>query len=544
LIAWAAAAWMGMGMALATEPTAVDRDAIYMVLVDRFANGDPSNDGDANPGNATAFHGGDLAGIRQHLDAIAGLGFGTLWLSPITRMRSEPIGKHGAFHGYWVTDGSALEPRLGTLADLAGLKADLDARGMGLVLDIVTNHVAPGAPLTTKHPDWFHENGDITDWADPAQRVTHDVHGLPDLAQEQPAVQDHLIAQGQWWIDLVHPAGFRLDAVAHVPAPFIRDYRSAMTTAAGPGFALMGEIFDGNPIRVADMAAATDLTHTFDFPLHYALVDAICSGGDLRKLATVLSADADYPPGHTHLTFVDNHDTARIATACGGDKDKLVDILRLLLALRGTPVITYGTEAGLTGSTETEVRSDMVFGSDTAAGRTIQEGLSMRRQHPALRTGQTRILSATAQHLSLLRSATNGSTVLIEVGDPPSALRDTAVSLLKDPGRVWIGTIAHAPEPPPGTPTQVSFTTDGSYGDSPFFLLGSRHALGGWDPAQAVGPITAGQTLKIAMDAPSMTAFKPIRRHQDGTVEWLSEADRYLWIGPYSIEQIVVPVRR
>jgi len=509
-------------------------DGIYLVMVDRFANGDPNNDADANPADPIAFHGGDLAGIEDRLDHIQSLGLRTVWLTPITQMRDHPIGGHSAAHGYWVEDGTALEPRFGTAADLEKLRNALDARGMRLVLDIVTNHVAPDAPLTRSHPDWFHTNGDITDWGDPHQRVYNDVHGLPDLAQELPAVRSHLIDQGLHWIDQARPDGFRIDAVAHLHPGFLAVYTEQMRKAAGDHFQLLGEFFDGNPVRVADTARATGLTHTFDFPLHYALIDAICTGGDLRKLATVLSSDGDYPAGHSHLTFVDNHDTARIASTCGQDDDRVRDVLRLLLALRGTPVITWGTEAGLSGTEEIEARASMDFSQRTGAHTAIQMGMALRKTHPALDQGSTRILSAGPDHISLVRTL-GRDRVLVQVGADPSGLRHQTTALYADSGRVWIGAIP-ADASIPAAPTDPSATVELTLIPSPetpgepVWITGSRRALGGWDPGRSIGPIGKAPHPTIAVEPGTMLAMKPIRIGPDGTVQWLSEADHFVWI--------------
>lgn len=174
--------------------------AIYFVMVDRFANGDPSNDGDSNPDDPQAFHGGDLAGLSQHLDWLQALGVDTVWLSPIFRMRTTPWHGYGAFHGYWTWDLSKVEPRFGDDAAVRTLRAELDKRGMKLVLDLVLNHVGPDAPLLTQHPDWFHHNGGVTDWTDPKQLVENDVHGLPDLATEKPEVYRSLVSSTRRWL--------------------------------------------------------------------------------------------------------------------------------------------------------------------------------------------------------------------------------------------------------------------------------------------------------------------------------------------------------
>ena len=112
-------------------------DSIYLVMVDRYANGNPTNDGQIDLEDPAAFHGGDLLGLTQHLDDIESLGIDTVWLTPITKMRTEPIGVHGAFHGYWVEDGRAVEPRFGRTQDIIELREALKVRGMKLLLDIV-----------------------------------------------------------------------------------------------------------------------------------------------------------------------------------------------------------------------------------------------------------------------------------------------------------------------------------------------------------------------------------------------------------------------
>ena len=378
--------WLLLGLLGAAHGEPEAPAAIYMVMVDRFANGDERNDADADPGVPTAFHGGDLQGIIDHLDSIQAMGFTQLWMSPIAQMRTEPISGHGAFHGYWVEDGARLEPRFGSPDVLEDLRLALKARRMVPVLDLVTNHVAPDAPLTRSHPEWFHGLGDVVDWADPTQRIQHDVHGLPDLAQERPEVTSHLISQARAWGAGADP--IRLDAVRHLPPSFVRAYREALSGPEEPAI-VYGEIFEGNTVRLARAASEYGLDHTFDFPLHYALVDVFCRGADARVIAAVLSGDSAYAPGSVHLSFLDNHDLPRIRTACGGDEQQVAAAMELMLALRGIPVITYGTESGLVGQTETEARSDMDFERVAPVGRVIQEGLARRRSQPAIARAPT-----------------------------------------------------------------------------------------------------------------------------------------------------------
>lgn len=175
-------------------------NAVYLVMVDRFADGDRSNDGDADARDPSAFHGGDLQGVLQRLDWLEQLGVDTVWLTPIFTMRTAKWFGHGAFHGYWTWDLRSVEPRFGDLATLTRLSAELHRRHMKLVLDLVLNHVGPDAPLLGTHPEWFHRQGGVTDWNDPDQLVSRDVHGLPDLAQEQPEVRAYLLDGARRWL--------------------------------------------------------------------------------------------------------------------------------------------------------------------------------------------------------------------------------------------------------------------------------------------------------------------------------------------------------
>lgn len=184
-----------------TTPVAVAAPkAIYFVMVDRFENGDGANDVNVDLNDPQAFHGGDLRGLTQRLGWIRELGFDAVWVSPIFAMRTSPYHGFGAFHGYWTWELGKLEPAFGSEADVKALRAALDARHMSLVMDLVLNHVGPDAPLVAQRPEWFHGLGGITDWNDPEQLVTRDVHGLPDLATERADVDAYLTTATRRWL--------------------------------------------------------------------------------------------------------------------------------------------------------------------------------------------------------------------------------------------------------------------------------------------------------------------------------------------------------
>jgi glycosidase len=386
---------------------------IYFVMLDRFANGDLDNDDeDVATGDPQGWHGGDLRGLIDHLDHLDALGVRTVWLSPLTVSQDDKAGATGPFHGYWMRDPAALDPRWGTEDELRELRKGLDARGMKLVLDVVTNHVAYDSPLPRQRPDWFHGKGPITDWQDPVQAEQGDVHGLPDLDQDNPAVARWLTEAAQIWIERARPDGFRLDAVRHVSIDFWAEYNREVGKLGGKGFALLGELFEGRPDVISDVWRRGRFRQMFDFPLHYAMVESICGGAHLGKVGSVLSLDRLYDRPDALVTFLDNHDLPRVMTACGDDRDKVLDALAVQLGLRGIPAITWGTEVGLRGDGEPENRADMVFRDPGPLHARIKRASRLRAEHPALRGDRSIILAARENLLAVLRLG-EGEAVLV-----------------------------------------------------------------------------------------------------------------------------------
>jgi len=499
--------WWSVAQATPTPP-----DALYFVLVDRFADGrqDPAHPVD--PTDPQAWHGGDLAGLLAHYDEIPG---GGLWLSPIQAARTEPIGKWGAFHGYWTTDLHALEPRLATDAELMALSKRLDDDGKELWLDLVTNHVGYDAPLIAEKPDWFHHNGDITDWNDSVEVVTHDVHGLPDLAVEKPEVYAHILGAATHWVKVANPTGFRVDAVRHLPEGFLAKLRADLRKV-DPELQLLGEFFEGDPEKLAARQRVDQLDRVFDFPLHYALKDAMC-GGDLGRLAAVIGQDDAYDDPSSLVTFLDNHDVARIRSVCGGDVDRVARTLAVLTTVRGTPCITWGTEAGLDGAEEPANRADMVFEPQPLRA-SLDALLDLRTTHEALgREAPTRVLAVDRQRVVLARRAKGQTAALVVTGD---ASTTWPLAELGSDCRGWVVTDARGPRPLPAVgalpvpPSAVGIAVCGgepsgavarAFGpEQPAVpvrlevpddkvLVGSGERLGRWDPGKGLSQSTALQ---------------------------------------------------
>jgi alpha-amylase len=497
---------------------------IYFLLVDRFANGDPANDGAIDPADPQAFHGGDLAGVTAHVDELADLGVDKLWLGPIAKMRDTPFYGHGAFHGYWTDALDRLEPRFGNDADLAALRAALERRGIGLVLDVVYNHLAPDHPWVAERPDWFHHAGPIVNWHDPLEVVTHDVHGLPDLAQENPAVVAWLHDASLGWLGRAGPVAFRLDAVRHLDPAFLARIGADLRAAAPAGFELWGEVFDGSVTTLLDTRAAAGLDAVFDFPLHYALADVVCDDAPAAAIPAVLDRTAALPP-EAFVTFLDNHDTARITTRCHDDPARVDLAIDLLFALRGRPMITWGTEWGARGAGEPENRADMRWAPSDAADATahaarverLRRRAAERAASPALRAGASRTLGLGRDWFVIERAGEGDVRWVIYNGGPvPLAFGGRAwpprsVSVV-DPAAGAAALRAAAPAAGPAQLVAVGAPPLGA-GDR-LRLVGGAALVGDWDPARGLD-LPARVTLE-----PLAYTWKLVIVRADGRVEW------------------------
>jgi len=479
-------------------------DAIYFVMVDRFADGDPSNDGDADRADPDAFHGGDLRGLREHLDWIQGLGFGAVWVAPVFAMQTQKFFGHGAFHGYWTKDLRHIEPRFGGEAELVALADALRTRGMGLWLDFVANHVGYEAPLIEQHPDWFHRRDAIKNWDDPTELEQGQVHGLPDLDQDNPAVYRYLTDAARAWVDKLGLAGYRLDAVKHVPAAFWARFAHDLHADA-PHLGLLGEVLDGDPATLARWAETGGFTALFDFALRYALVDVFCKGKDPAAIGVVMDLDRLWPSGVEQVTFLDNHDLPRIASECGGDMTKVAHAIDALLVLRGRPSLTWGTEVGLLGAGEPENRADMRFDADHPLVAHVRDGLVRRNNDVALRSGATTVADWSPGKLTLTRGGRWSITITPSSVD---VVRTTAT---------------------PRGAHGVAVTFRGQASER---IAGSAPELGRWDPK-----LPANGT--VTLPAGAVVAWKLVRPDKQSGWQWEQRDNRYLFV-PWDKDALVI----
>ncbi|RMG17297.1 MAG: hypothetical protein D6729_09385 [Deltaproteobacteria bacterium] len=524
----------GLRAAKEGAPRSGEADGLlYFVLVDRFADGDPTNDGAVDPTDPAAWHGGDLAGVRAHLDWIAGLGARWLWLSPLYAGASEAVDGHGAFHGYWVYDHFAMNPRFGTFEDLAALVRDARARGIRVLLDVVVNHVAYDAPLVQAHPEYFHRRGPIVDWDDPVERTEGQVHGLPDLDQSRPEVYRLLLDSTVRWVERSGAAGVRLDAVRHVPLAWWARFNADLAMHFGEDFVRLGEDLDGNAEHLARTMAEGGFTHLFDFPLYFALVDVLCKGAHPGRLGAVLSLDRLYPDPNRLVTLLDNHDLPRIASVCG--ESRVSDALALLFGLRGIPSITWGTEVGLRGMGEPENRGDMVF-ERTPLYRKIASLAQRRRKSPALRRGATRIHSLGPTHLAWLRWAEGEAYVIsLNTGTAPLHLEVQGHRVEAPPGVHWTPLPI---TPAPIAPARVRFALRGEVPvDGRLVVVGAGPELGSWDPTEA--PTLGTEPVWVEVPGASVLEFKLAVERPDGQVEFEPGPNRYYFAPPGESEVVI-----
>ncbi len=435
-------------------------DVIYLIMPDRFADGDPSNDDPAvskglwNRSKARFYHGGDLAGIRQRLPYLQSLGITAIWLNPIydnnnvlnrqEKYDGEPITD---YHGYGATDFYAVDEHFGNLADVRSLVDEAHRHGIKVILDMVANHTGPYHPWVTNSPTptWFHGTASkhlANEWqvwtlADPystpaVQRSTLDgwfIDILPDLDQDDPEVARYLIQNTLWWVAMSGMDGIRQDTWPYVPRHFWRSWMQAIRREF-PALKVLGEVSDGNPALVSffeggrtQFDGIDDLVdYLYDYPLFYPLRRAFGEGRSIREVASMLSHDRLYRNPTSLVTFVDLHDVPRFRNDRGATTAGLELAYTFLLTTRGIPLLYYGDEIGLPGGGDPDNRRDFPGGwaddprnAFDAGGRTAEEEqvfehvkqlLAIRAARPGLRGRKTRTLVAGEQTLVYQRGRT------------------------------------------------------------------------------------------------------------------------------------------
>lgn len=409
-------------------------DVIYLIMPDRFANGDPANDSlpeygrPADRKSAGAYHGGDIQGIRDHLGYLKDLGVTGIWVTPVYKNSVSGSGAGGAYHGYSSVDFYDVEPHFGTVKDFRDLVDAAHRMGLKVVQDQVANHSGPRHPWVANPPTktWFNyldrspkprNNFDIAGLTDPyarPQRRDLPLRGwfagsLPDLNQEDPLVADYLIQNALWWIGMTGIDAVRQDTYPYVDRPFWEKYQTAINRQY-PGFVVVGEITAPNPASLSFFEGGarrngvdTKLPSILDFPLEGAVRNVFALGQPMTRLVELLAQDSLYQRPEMLVVFPGNHDQPRFLTAANGDISKFLMAETFTLTTRRVVHLYYGDEVAMQGGRDPDNRRDFPGGwpgdavnAFTPEGRMgdaatvfnwTRDLLRFRQAHTALRRG-------------------------------------------------------------------------------------------------------------------------------------------------------------
>ncbi|MNQ18292.1 Neopullulanase [compost metagenome] len=358
-------------------------DMIYLIMPDRFANGNPKNDSEksvaekADRNNPSGRHGGDIEGVIQNLDYIKELGATALWPTPLC----EDNDSQGSYHGYGQSDVYKIDPRYGTNEDYLRLSSELHKRDMKLIMDYVTNHWGAAHWMMNDLPtyEWIHQ---FPGYAQTNYRMTTQfdtnaskidskmcmdgwfVRSMPDLNQSNPLLLNYLTQNAIWWIEYADLDGFRVDTYSYNDKEGIAKWTKAITDEY-PSFNIVGEVWMHDQAQMAywqkdsKLAAIQNynsyLPSVMDFTLHNATSAAFNENQaawdkGLIKIYENFANDFLYPNINNILTFVENHDTNRFNEIYKKDFKKYQMAMTLIATVRGIPQLYYGSEIGMAGN--------------------------------------------------------------------------------------------------------------------------------------------------------------------------------------------------
>ena len=436
---------------IVTDASQLDRhdpqtQILYSVLIDRFYNGNPSNDWKMNSPEVldiVDYQGGDLAGITQKISEgyFEQLGVNTLWISPITQNPWDAWGcypfkngnkydptktytKFSGYHGYWPIYATQLEQRFGTPDELRTLLDSAHAHGINVVLDYVANHMHINSPTLQQHPDW-HTDSILPDgrrnfelWDDARLTTWFDKH-IPTLDLERTEVCEQMTDSALYWLENYDLDGFRHDACKHIPEGYWRLLEQKIARRfPGRHIWMIGETY-GSPQLIGSYVKTGMLNAQFDFNLYWTLRNALINGDSFETInATVLESMAAYGSHHTMGCISGNHDQIRFASLADGairdgdDKNggketgwtrdvrpatelaytRAMQLEVLNMTLPGVPCIYQGDEYAEIGANDPDNRHMMRFEGlneqEEAFRQKVKTMIDLRRHSMALTYGE------------------------------------------------------------------------------------------------------------------------------------------------------------
>jgi glycosidase len=451
-----------------------NEDFLYLIMPDRFANGDRSNDdppsarGLLDRSKARYYHGGDFQGVVDRIPYLKEMGVTAVWFNPWydnvdhlnakERYNNEDITD---YHGYGAIDYYGVDQHLGDMKSLREMVDRLRAAGIKTVQDQVANHTGPyhawvkDPPL----PAWFNGSESVhlantwQTWTlmDPngtnaTRRATLEgwfIDILPDMNQNDPEARRYLIQNSLWWMGVAGFDGIRQDTMPYAPRDYWRDWMAAVKREF-PNARVVGEVLDGNPAFVSFYQGGrkgfdgidTGVDSMFDFPLMFAMRKAYAQEGPVRDVAQVLAHDHLYPDPHMLITFPGLHDVPRFMGERGATTAGLMLSLATVFTVRGVPMIYYGDEIAMAGAGDPDNRRDFPGGWNedarsafSAAGRTSDENLvfeyvkrlaALRKGSAALKKGRMMSLLASEQQWVFARKA-GDEIVMVAINNGPAS---------------------------------------------------------------------------------------------------------------------------
>lgn len=422
------------------------KDFIYLILPDRFSNGDPSNDKfadmadpESDRSNPFLRHGGDLAGIQNHLDYFTELGVTTLWLNPVIENNQPQTNEGGAmrsaYHGYGFTDHYAIDRRLGGNTAYKTLIDAAHSKGLKIIQDAVYNHVGINHWILRDLPmkNWLNQWDTYTNTSYRDEAVMDRIHGsqsdfkvhqngwfvpfLPDLNQHNPFVANYLIQHALWTVEYFGIDGWRVDTYQYNDLEFmnrcnaalLEEYPKMFITAENSVSTAISQAYFVRNNLYLPFKSNCNSPNDFVFynAINAALNEKFDWGRGFNQLCTMLAQDLVYEDPNMNLTFLDNHDQHRFFSVIGEDLQKYKQGITFLLTARGVPQLYYGTEVlmkNFKDPSDAEVRRDFPGGwpkdkehKFVSSGRNAQENEAFnftkklaryRKSCSALQTGK------------------------------------------------------------------------------------------------------------------------------------------------------------
>jgi len=393
-------------------------DVLYMLMPDRFADGNPANNQIAgmqpyknDRTKPSLRHGGDIEGIRQHLDYFTQLGVTALWFTPVLENNSpDSHNTVSTYHGYATTNYYQVDPRFGTNEEYRRLCDEAHSRGLKIVMDMIFNHCGSYHPWLKDMPshDWFNQPDYKNNYLQTSYKLTpvmdpyasevdlkETVEGwfvpsMPDLNHHNVHVMNYLIQNSIWWIETAGIDGIRMDTYPYAYADAMARWMKRLDSEY-PNFNVVGETWVENPAYTAAWQKGNKmgkpesyLPTVMDFSFYEKIDSAKHEETDgwwrgFNRVYNSLCHDYLYPNPSSVMAFIENHDTNRFL-GNGQDVPALKQALALLLTIKRIPQLYYGTEVLMNGTkevTDGNVRKDFPGGfpgdtenAFTAEGRT------------------------------------------------------------------------------------------------------------------------------------------------------------------------------